>query len=149
MLESSIKKEQVKLEHLIENLLIEEGRPSQEKDEVLKYVKGIMESPFWERVSRSSRRYVEVPFSQKTADLLPTGETLVSGVIDLVFLEEKGWVIVDYKTDTVNGKDDLRRLVDYYGPQLDLYRRVWEDITRERVVETGFYFTSINEYISR
>lgn len=149
VLESSIKKEQVKLEHLIENLLIEEGRPSQEKDEVLKYVKGIMESPFWERVSRSSRRYVEVPFSQKTADLLPTGETLVSGVIDLVFLEEKGWVIVDYKTDTVNGKDDLRRLVDYYGPQLDLYRRFWEDITRERVVETGFYFTSINEYISR
>lgn len=92
---------------------------------------------------------MEVPFSQKTADLLPTGETLVSGVIDLVFLEEKGWVIVDYKTDTVNGKDDLRRLVDYYGPQLDLYRRFWEDITRERVVETGFYFTSINEYISR
>ena len=34
VLETSIKKEQVKLEHLIENLLIEEGRPTQETDEV-------------------------------------------------------------------------------------------------------------------
>ncbi|HHY39849.1 MAG TPA: UvrD-helicase domain-containing protein [Syntrophaceticus sp.] len=149
LLESCIKKEQVNLEHLIENLLIEEGRPSQEKDEVLKYVKGIMQSPFWERVFRSSRRFVEVPFTQKTADLFPEEETLVSGVIDLVFQEEKGWVIVDYKTDTVSGEDELIRLVDYYGPQLDLYRRFWEDITRETVIETGFYFTSINEYIRR
>jgi len=56
---------------------------------------------------------------------------------------------VDYKTDTVSGKDELNQLVDYYGPQLDLYRRFWEEITGETVVETGFYFTSINEYISR
>lgn len=91
---------------------------------------------------------MEVPFSQRVADLLPA-ETLVSGVIDLVFQEEKGWVIVDYKTDTVSGKDELNQLVDYYGPQLDLYRRFWEEITGETVVETGFYFTSINEYISR
>ncbi|MGB4044135.1 MAG: PD-(D/E)XK nuclease family protein, partial [Thermacetogeniaceae bacterium] len=147
VLETSIKKEQVKLEHLIENLLIEEGRPSQEKDEVLKYVRGIMKSPFWERVLRSKRRFVEVPFSQKTTDLLPNEKTLVSGVIDLVFQEENGWVIVDYKTDTVHGKDELNRLVEYYRPQLDLYRRFWEDITREIVVETGFYFTSVNEYI--
>ncbi|HHW29660.1 MAG TPA: UvrD-helicase domain-containing protein [Syntrophomonadaceae bacterium] len=148
VLEFSLKKEQVNLELLIENLLIEEGRPFQEKDEVLKYVRGIMQSPFWKRVLRSSRRFVEVPFSQRVADLLPA-ETLVSGVIDLVFQEEKGWVIVDYKTDTVSGKDELNQLVDYYGPQLDLYRRFWEEITGETVVETGFYFTSINEYISR
>jgi len=148
LLESTIKKERGNLDLLIENLLIEEGRPSEEKEEVLKYVRGIMQSQFWERVLKSSRRFVEVPFTQKTKDLLP-GEAFVSGVIDLVFQEEKGWVIVDYKTDTVNGEDELFQLVDYYAPQLDLYRRFWEDITGEKVVETGFYFTSVNKYISR
>lgn len=147
VLESSIKEEQVNLDILIENVLAEEGRIPQEKEIVMEYVCGIMKSSFWERVLKSGKRYVEVPFTQKESGSDSQKETLVSGVIDLVFLEEEGWVIVDYKTDTVREKDDLLRFVDYYSPQLDLYRRFWEDITGEKVVETGFYFTSINEYV--
>ena len=52
----------------------------------------------------SQQRLVEVPFHTLLAPGDPSkGDipTLLRGVIDLVFLEEPGWVIVDYKTDRV------------------------------------------------
>jgi ATP-dependent helicase/nuclease subunit A len=66
----------------------------------------------------------------------------------LVFYEDGGWVIVDYKTDTVKDEGDLNILVDYYSPQLDLYCSFWEEITGEKVINAGFYFTSIYKWVS-
>ncbi|MEW6173344.1 MAG: hypothetical protein AB1510_09820 [Bacillota bacterium] len=36
--------------------------------------------------------------------------------MDLVFEEDGGWVIVDYKTDTVENEADLHKLIQYYAP---------------------------------
>lgn len=147
ILEYCAKKDRDNLDLFIENILIEEGRVPEEKEEVLDYVKGILSSPFWERVMRSKKRFMEVPFGQH----LPgsPNDTIVSGVIDLVFLEEEGWVIVDYKTDTVRDDEELSRLVDYYSPQLDLYCSFWEELIGEEVIEAGFYFTSICKWVPR
>lgn len=90
---------------------------------------------------------MEVPFGQHVPGSPGNNDTLVSGVIDLVFLEEEGWVIVDYKTDTVKDDEELYRLVDYYSPQLDLYRSFWEEIAGEKVLETGLYFTSVDRWV--
>lgn len=148
ILEFCAKGDQDNLDLFIENVLIEEVRVPEEKGEVLEYVKGILRSPFWKRVMSSKNRFVEVPFGQHLPGSPGTNDTLVSGVIDLVFLEKEGWVIVDYKTDTVKNDEDIYRLVDYYSPQLDLYRSFWEEITGEKVLETGFYFTSVDRWVS-
>ena len=115
-------------------------------------------SGFWQRAIRSEKRLFEGPFSVKAdglelgrADKLPV---VLSGVIDLIFLEspgEKGdsphfgWVIADYKTDEI--LDDLQTYVDYYAPQVRLYSRYWAELTGQPVKETGLFFTYLNRWI--
>lgn len=134
----------------IDNLLREEGRPISERGEVLQVVDGVLSSPLWIRMMNSVRRYVEVPFGVSTSPArlgLQGGpeETILSGVIDLVFEEEDGWVIVDFKTDAVG--DDLKPLVNYYAPQIDLYRNFWQELSGGRVKEAGLYFVSLGEFV--
>ena len=64
---------------------------------------------------------------------------IVSGNIDLAFRGPDGWVIADYKTDTVNG--NLQRLINCYRPQVEMYKKFREEMSRERVKETGLFFT--------
>ncbi len=68
-------------------------------------------------------------------------DTYTSGAIDLAFRQDPGWVLVDYKTDAVEDESHLKKLVDYYSPQVEIYRRCWERITGEKVVEVGLFFT--------
>jgi ATP-dependent exoDNAse (exonuclease V) beta subunit len=91
---------------------------------------------------------VEVPFQR----CLPTESsdrgvpTILRGVIDLVFRETAGWVIVDYKTDAAaaTSKD---RLVDHYRGQIELYAKEWEQIIDQPVSEKAIFFTATSEYV--
>jgi len=107
-------------------------------------------------------RLVERPGLVPTAGGRPVATAaeapvFLTGAVDLAFLEDGGWVIADYKTDrladTAAGKgverarSALDRLVDYYRPQVELYRKFWEKLTAEPVKETGLYFTSIGAWV--
>jgi ATP-dependent exoDNAse (exonuclease V) beta subunit len=73
--------------------------------------------------------------------------TLVRGVIDLVFREPAGWVVVDWKTDAgAAGRQEA--LVEHYRGQLDLYARVFARITGEAVVERGIFFVATGAYVA-
>jgi len=90
-------------------------------------------SALWQRARRARRHLTEVPFQ-----VLEPGEphpTVVRGVIDLVFDEGDGWVVVDYKTDLAAG--DLPQLARRHAPQLQLYADAWTRCTREPVKEVG------------
>jgi ATP-dependent helicase/nuclease subunit A len=98
----------------------------------------------WDRIKKSSKVYTEVPFSYKaSADSPLSGEaheqdTYVNGIIDLVFRENDGWVIIDYKTYDGNEVSlDLRK---GYEKQLASYAEVWERITGEPVIEKEIFF---------
>jgi ATP-dependent helicase/nuclease subunit A len=54
-------------------------------------------------------------------------ERIVSGKTDMVFKEGDGWVIVDYKSDTIDG--NLEELVDYHSLQVNMYREFRARIT--------------------
>ncbi|TET36334.1 MAG: hypothetical protein E3J72_08835 [Planctomycetota bacterium] len=100
-------------------------------------------SEIWKRAAASGRRFAEIPYHVS----LPEGvHKIERGVIDLVFREEKGWVIVDYKTDSVTEKNAARR-AEEYAPQLAAYAEAWERAVDEPVVETGIYFTSMDKYV--
>ena len=60
------------------------------------------------------------------------GKTLIQGVIDLCFLEEGQWVLVDYKTDAADGP----ALLDRYAVQLRWYAKALARITGRSVRET-------------
>ncbi|REK76072.1 UvrD-helicase domain-containing protein [Paenibacillus paeoniae] len=71
----------------------------------------------------------------------------VEGVIDFLFEEEDGWVIVDFKTDHFEeGKEET--FVRFYRPQVMTYAREWEQTFGYRVKEAGLYFVEHQNYMS-
>ncbi|MDD3410919.1 MAG: UvrD-helicase domain-containing protein [Eubacteriales bacterium] len=75
---------------------------------------------------------------------VPDRETLAQGVIDLCFLENGAWTLVDYKTDRVSSAAELAAL---YGPQVALYRRALQLGTRHPVGECVLYALSRGESV--
>ena len=110
---------------------------------ILQTVDRVTKSALWLRALTCEQRLVEVNLSTLTTDGgLPT---VLRGVIDLVFRDAGGWVIVDFKSDQV-GLGAVDELVDYYRPQVDAYAEHWAKITGDVVVERGLFFTHTSEY---
>jgi ATP-dependent helicase/nuclease subunit A len=130
------------LQGLARTALAEQGLDANLAEIAVETVNSVMKAEIWRRAMASQRRLAEVPF-----EILLEREAcvpvLVRGSIDLVFEESDGWVIVDYKTDSVpGGQPDA--LVDKYAPQVRLYADSWERITGEKVKEMGLYFSRAN-----
>jgi ATP-dependent helicase/nuclease subunit A len=70
------------------------------------------------------------------------GPVLVTeGVIDLVFEEPEGWVVVDYKTDVGTDPKFEERLAGYRR-QVDHYADAWGALTGDPVKERVLFFTT-------
>ena len=70
-------------------------------------------------------KHFELPFAWDW-DGLP-----VHGTIDLAYRDEIGWHVVDFKTDSIRGRQ-LAEVAQPYPPQLGLYGRALEAATGER-----------------
>lgn len=73
---------------------------------------------------------------------------LVRGVIDFLFEEEDGWVIVDFKTDHI-AEEKLPIFVDFYQPQVQAYATEWERTFGFKVKEAGLYFIQLGVWAGR
>lgn len=62
--------------------------------------------------------------------------TLLQGVIDCAFIEDDGWVLVDYKTDRFEDEEAFKTR---YAMQLEWYARALERITARPVKEMWLY----------
>jgi ATP-dependent helicase/nuclease subunit A len=125
----------------------------------------LFEVPFSVRVEPGQAGYEDfapragaVPFARARPVVpAPGAPVFLTGAIDLAFFEDDGWVIADYKTDRLpealaevaaGDRDQaLGQLVEFYAPQVRLYTRCWEDITGERVKETGLFFTALDVWV--
>ncbi|SET13863.1 DNA helicase/exodeoxyribonuclease V, subunit A [Oceanobacillus limi] len=102
-------------------------------------------------LKEQSSVYREVPFSIT----LPAKEVyanwksdtneqiLLQGVLDCVVPKDDGWIILDYKTDTITGEvtdETIDKLVKRYETQLSLYRYALERIWQQPVKEAYLYF---------
>jgi ATP-dependent helicase/nuclease subunit A len=142
LLEAAMRDPAVDLRALAKNVLAEEDRPPEDLEAALATVEGVRRSPLWKRALASRSCLVEVPFALTvpSADLGLTEETrdtLLTGAIDLVFEEAEGWMLVDYKSDTISA--NLDALVAFYTPQIERYRSVWRDLTG-RPTRAGLFF---------
>ena len=61
---------------------------------------------------------------------------IVQGVMDCVFLENGEWILVDYKTDSVERPEEL---AERYGAQLAWYRTALARLTGKPVRECWLY----------
>ena len=96
-------------------------------------------SPLGKRALQSPLVRREWPFNlQARQDLL------IQGVLDLCFLEEDEWVLVDYKTDAVS---QMQTLKDRYREQLGWYQKALEKLTGRKVREALLYSVRLGETI--
>ncbi|CAM3726749.1 helicase-exonuclease AddAB subunit AddA [Alkalicoccus chagannorensis] len=93
-----------------------------------------------DKVERELPFYLEVPASRFNPDWNgPEEEMFVQGIIDVVYEDEEGIHIVDYKTDRVS-ENELESLVSRYAFQLDMYRRA---LAEARDLDPGTITTEI------
>lgn len=147
LLEAAAKQTDVNPEGLAVSLLVEEELPLNLLDKAITTVQKVVKSEIWQRAQASQRWLAEVPLAllledQTSPDGVPT---LQRGVIDLVFLQHDGWVIVDYKSERV-AETELPALVRYYQPQVEAYARAWAQVVEEPVCELGLFFTHTGRY---
>ncbi|WP_371812555.1 helicase-exonuclease AddAB subunit AddA [Sporosarcina sp. Marseille-Q4063] len=95
------------------------------------------------RVKRSAQVLRELPFTY-AHDGDDGDYQIIQGIADCLFEEEDGWVLLDYKTDRVQGRFDSsgeieNEMQDRYGIQLNLYRRAIESIINVETKEMALY----------
>lgn len=106
-------------------------------------VEGFLQSELYTRVKNATRVLFEQPFNMRIPAKeigYDSAETmLVQGIIDLAFLEQGKWVLLDYKTDRVE-EQGIKKAAAGYAVQLDLYARALTQITGIPVIEKYLYF---------
>lgn len=99
---------------------------------------GFYESPVGQRLLAAAEVEREWPFT-----LLCEQELILQGVLDCCFLEDEGWVLIDYKTDRTPPDTIARR----YRSQLRWYMRALRDITGRPVKEAYLYALEYGQFI--
>ncbi|BAQ10254.1 ATP-dependent helicase/nuclease subunit b [Bacillus sp. OxB-1] len=100
-------------------------------------------TPLAKRLQSASRLFREVPFTY-AYDGQDGDRQILQGIVDCLFEEKDGWVLLDYKTDRVRGRfrtaeeadEELQRR---YGIQLNLYRQALEEILHIPIKEMVLY----------
>jgi len=89
--------------------------------EAVRLVERLIDHPVVARARAARRRFVELPilFRDDALENAP----LVEGKIDLLFEEEDGWVVVDWKTDRLPTPAVRAEREALYAPQLASYAR--------------------------
>ena len=115
------------------NRLKELGCITQDEADVISHrsLTQFYQSPIAQRMLQSQQVRREWSFN-----LRMEGDTLLQGVIDCAFMEEDGWVLLDYKTDRI---DDEEAFIQRYAMQLEWYARALEKITGSPVKEMWLY----------
>ncbi|MCU6796836.1 UvrD-helicase domain-containing protein [Paenibacillus sp. WQ 127069] len=142
----------------------EEGVEEKWLELAVETVLKVAASTLWKRSMSARRRYHEFSFmisrriaatdenkrvqdsSFQGGSLADSVTTILRGVIDLVFEEEEGWVIVDFKTDRYELPNE-QQLVDFYKSQVLAYVEEWERTIGGKVKEAGLYFIDRDRYL--
>ncbi|WP_067621526.1 helicase-exonuclease AddAB subunit AddA [Alicyclobacillus acidiphilus] len=109
----------------------------------LEDVAAFLESPLGRRMQKALRMVREQPFFHRIDVPAEEGGKSVSviaqGVIDCLFEEEDGWVVVDYKTDRVD-EAGVASMAREYEAQVATYLAALAPITADKPAIAYLYF---------
>ena len=145
LLEKAMRKKDVDLISLSELLVKGTQLSLEDANEAVEHVKKIKNSKIWSRAVQSEKCLTEVPYYVK--EMRDGVATIINGVVDLAFREADNWILVDYKTDSID-KEQMQEQVGNYAPQIQMYADHWTQITKQKVSERGLYFTHLNDYVT-
>ncbi len=122
-----------KAQALVQELACEKGLDD-EADKILCLVERGINGQAFRRAKSSGKFFREVPYTWRVEK-----HEISSGKMDMVFEEEEGLVIVDYKTDRLS-REDLKTLPEKYRDQGQEYRDALQALTGKPVKEVIFAF---------
>ena len=76
-----------------------------------------------------------------------TKPVLLQGMIDCIWWEQEGWVLVDYKNDNLRS-EDIAAFVSRHQEQVQLYAQAVEKIWKKPVKACYLYMFALNQYVS-
>ncbi|MYC93701.1 MAG: AAA family ATPase [Caldilineaceae bacterium SB0661_bin_32] len=106
--------------------------------EIGRLVQCALDSSLVQRALASKRWWREAPVAG------PVGEGIVEGFIDLLFEEEDGYVIVDFKTDAVGSEEEVEQAMARYRLQGGAYALALSRAAGVKVKEVWFLFLEPN-----
>ncbi len=107
--------------------------------QVARLARAGIESAVVKRAVASGGYHREVFVSARIED------TLLEGFIDLLFEDDGGMVIADYKTDALDGSEDRQSALERHGLQAGLYALAVEQVTGRPVREVVLVFVHSRE----
>ncbi|SDI52825.1 UvrD-helicase domain-containing protein [Natribacillus halophilus] len=138
------------VQRFIPNLAHQQGFTEKQIKQAFKIVEQFQNSTVYHELQNAQAVYTEWPFNLELtphdegySDLFGSDQTnkRLKGYIDLVYLTEDGWKIIDYKTDRYEKEEEKEKLEAFYQDQLDYYKIIWEVIMGEEVHAAELYFT--------
>ena len=80
-------------------------------------------------IDNADEVYHELPFTRPLS-----GNRMDSGDIDLLFRDQNGWTIVDFKTDELKDEQDLTKAIAKHRPQLERYEQAAKVLLKTDVI---------------
>ncbi|MCP3026724.1 helicase-exonuclease AddAB subunit AddA [Halobacillus sp. A5] len=138
------------VEEFVEHLVHKEILRREEADEINhQAISDFFHTSIGRLLQESGQVEREVPFSltlpadevyQDWEDSIEE-QVFIQGVIDAVIPYKDGWLILDYKTDTLPSGDHVEeQLKERYKTQIQLYKTALEKIWKKPVVKSYLYF---------
>ncbi|MGM8214709.1 helicase-exonuclease AddAB subunit AddA [Bacillaceae bacterium W0354] len=138
-------------ELVLKEFLTEEEAEAINVDAILTF----LQTDLGKRLKSAKQIKRELPFTMKlrAEEVYPDwddqGEefVLIQGVIDCLIENEEGYILLDYKTDSIYGKVDVQELKARYATQVSLYRKAVEEIWNIKLKHVYLYFFDKNLFI--
>ncbi|MDC3417241.1 helicase-exonuclease AddAB subunit AddA [Aquibacillus salsiterrae] len=140
------------ISEFVSYLVVKEILTDEEADVIdVKAIEQFFGTELGEKIVQTSAIQREIPFSYTVPAIevyanwnQETDEkVLIQGVVDCLIPEDDGFILVDYKTDTIPGEiteATIANLKQRYKVQLDLYAKALEDIWKQPVNLKYLYF---------
>src|SRR5690606_17097242 len=120
----------------------EEGKAVRARD-----IEKFYNSALFGRLAAASNIKREVPFTYAKPDQ-DGDHQIIQGIVDCLFEEEGGWVLLDYKTDSVFEMADVgKEMSARYGVQLSVYQEAVEAILQIRIKERLLYLFAAEQLV--
>jgi len=128
------------IEEQIETLVgMEILSPEEGKSIKVAEIEAFYSSDTFSRLVNAKQIKREVPFTYAKKDA-EGDHQIIQGIVDCLFEEEDGWVLLDYKTDRLYGIVDVQsEMASRYEVQLTVYTEAVEAILRVSIKEKLLY----------
>ena len=111
------------LEPLLESLVASNGLNDPQgkavcQEKVCQLLNRLRSSTLWAEVSTALERYHEVPYARPLS-----GRAAEAGYIDLLFRDQHGWHLIDFKTEELSDVQELEEAAMRHREQIQRYRQ--------------------------